>query len=337
MSLVINHNMMAMKTERNLSATYGKLSNSIRKMSSGLRIESAADDAAGLAIREQMRSQIKALGQGVRNAQDAISMLQTAEGGLSIIDDKLTRMKELAEQAATGTYTNEQRMIIHSEFMAVAAEIDRVANASNFNGIKLLDGNVSMAGTPDGMPNNGGWTKVGTWAAQEANLWANSSGWQEVQGKANAEESYDAGVAVHFGTKFRRSEDFYFVRIGDMRTSSLFMGTGANPASQTTAVNTVSVSTQIAAQRALEQIDTAMMRKDTMRAYLGAMQNRMEATIENLNIEVENLQSSESRISDIDVAKEMTEMVRNQVLSQSAVSMLAQANSIPQLALKIMG
>jgi flagellin len=143
MSITINHNSMAGNANRNLAATYGKLSTNIQRMSSGLRINSAADDAAGLAIREMMRADISTLQQGLRNAADGISMIQTADGALGIIDEKLTRMKELAEQASTGTYTTVQREIINSEYQAMAAEIDRIANATNFNGIKLLDGSVS--------------------------------------------------------------------------------------------------------------------------------------------------------------------------------------------------
>ncbi|MDR2368204.1 MAG: hypothetical protein LBF58_08880, partial [Deltaproteobacteria bacterium] len=143
MSLVINHNMMAMNTARNLNNTYNRLNSSVQRLSSGLRINSAADDAAGLAIRELMRADISTMQQGVRNAADAISMIQTADGGMAVIDEKLTRMKELAEQAATGTYTTLQREIINSEYQAMAAEIDRIATATNFNGVKLLDGSIT--------------------------------------------------------------------------------------------------------------------------------------------------------------------------------------------------
>ena len=143
MALVLNNNMMAANATRNLNHVNGKLATSIQRMSSGLRINSAADDAAGLAIREIMRSDIAVTKQGIRNAADAISMIQTADGSLGIIDEKLVRMKELAEQAATGTYTTVQRDMINSEYQAMAAEIDRIANATNFNGIKLLDGSVS--------------------------------------------------------------------------------------------------------------------------------------------------------------------------------------------------
>ena len=151
MSLVINHNMMAMNTARNLNNTYGRLSSSVERLSSGLRINSAADDAAGLAIRELMRADITTMQQGVRNAADAISMIQTADGGMAVIDEKLTRMKELAEQAATGTYTTLQREIINSEYQAMAAEIDRIASATNFNGVKLLDGSITNLHGGQGM------------------------------------------------------------------------------------------------------------------------------------------------------------------------------------------
>jgi flagellin len=148
MSLVINHNLMAMGAARYLNQSYNRLSVSVQRLSSGMRINSAADDAAGLAIREMMRTDIRVLNQGVRNANDAISLIQTADGALSVIDEKLTRMKELAEQAATGTYTSTQRLIMDSEYQAMASEISRIAMATDFNGVKLLDGSLSGTGCP---------------------------------------------------------------------------------------------------------------------------------------------------------------------------------------------
>jgi len=327
MSLIINHNMMAQNTSRNLNGVYGNLSTSVQRLSTGLRINSAADDAAGLAIREGMRADISALNQGIRNAQDGISLIQTAEGALSVIDEKLIRMKELAEQAATGTYTNDQRLIIHSEFSAMAAEIDRIATATDFNGVKLLDGNVSVSGT------TGSWTSNYTWSTTEG-TWTNSSGWKEVTGTADANGNIKGGIKIHFGTGNKRSEDYYFVRIADARTESLFRAE-----SQTTrdASPKVAVSTQEASQKALERLNTAIIRKENIRASLGAMQNRLENTITNLQIQAENLQASESRISDVDIASEMTEYTRNMVLTQAAISMLAQANSLPQMALRLLG
>jgi flagellin len=319
MSLVINHNLMALNTARNLGNSYSALGRSIQRLSSGLRVNSAADDAAGLAIREGMRADIAALNQGVRNAQDGISMIQTAEGALGVIDEKLIRMKELAEQASTGTYTNAQRLIIHSEFAAMAAEIDRIATATDFNGVRLLDGNVSLGGV------NGHWSVNNTWVNDEG-FWTNSSGWQEVNGVASANGDITGGMKIHFGPGNNRAEDYYFVRIGDLRTSALGIG-----------ATSVAVSSQHAAQLALEKINTAMARKENARAALGAVQNRLENTISNLSIQSENLQAAESRISDVDVASEMTEFVKNQILTQSSVAMLSQANSLPQLALQLLG
>jgi len=142
--LVVRNNIMAENAARNLSGTYDKLAKSVQRLSSGLRINSAADDAAGLAVRELMRADVSVLQQGARNAQDAISMLQTGEGALQTVDEQLTRMKELAEQAATGTYTTAQRTLMNNEFQAIANEIERIAQATDFNGVKLLN---SASGT----------------------------------------------------------------------------------------------------------------------------------------------------------------------------------------------
>jgi len=245
-----------------------------------------------------------------------------------VIDEKLIRMKELAEQAATGTYTNEQRLIIHSEFAAMAAEIDRIATATDFNGIKLLNGNISVSGE------QGMWTNNKTWVSAQG-IWRNSSGWAENNG-IQRDGNIVGGMKIHFGTGNQRAQDYYFVRIADARTESLFRD--ANTARiNGDARTTVAVSTQHAAQVALERINTAIMRKENIRAGLGAMQNRLENTITNLSIQAENLQSSESRISDVDIADEMTEFTRNQVLTQAAIAMLSQANSLPQMALRLLG
>ncbi|MDY7001269.1 MAG: flagellin, partial [Thermodesulfobacteriota bacterium] len=143
MSLIINHNLMAMNAARNLGSAFVLLANSTRRLSSGLRIACAADDAAGLAVRELMRADIASMHQGIRNINDAISLIQTADGAAQVIDEKLVRMKELAEQAATGTYNSDQRLMIDSEYQAMASEITRIANATDFNGVHLLNGNLS--------------------------------------------------------------------------------------------------------------------------------------------------------------------------------------------------
>lgn len=295
MSLIINHNLMAMTAARNLSSAYGNLSTSVNRLSSGLRITTAADDAAGLAIRELMRADIASLNQGVRNANDAISMIQTADGALQVIDEKLIRMKELAEQAATGTYTSDQRLIIDSEYQAMASEITRIANATDFNGIYLLNGNLS--------------------ADQFTGSGLQSSG----------------KLKVHFGAGNDSAEDYYYIQIGNSTASALGVGNQSVPGT-----DGYSISTQEAAQSSLDAINNAIVSKDKIRASLGALQNRLENTITNLSIQAENLQAAESRISDVDVAQEMTEFVRNQILTQSAVAMLAQANQLPQMAMQLM-
>jgi flagellin len=295
MSLVINHNLMATNAARNLGTAFGNLSTSVRRLSSGLRIGTAADDAAGLAVRELMRSDIAALNQGVRNANDAISLIQTADGALSIIDEKLIRMKELAEQGATGTYNSDQRLIIDSEYQAMASEITRIANATDFNGLYLLNGNLSGS-THDGS----GLVSTGK-------------------------------MKVHFGVANDSSEDYYYIQINTATASALGIG------NQSSADAGYAISTQQAAQQALDAINQAIISKDKIRAQLGALQNRLENTISNLQIQAENLQAAESQISDVDVATEMTEFVRQQILSQSAVAMLAQANSLPRLAMQLLG
>ncbi|GAB6037749.1 hypothetical protein JCM15519_23080 [Fundidesulfovibrio butyratiphilus] len=596
MSLIINHNMMAMNAARNLNSTYGALSTSTRRLSSGLRVGIAADDAAGLAIREMMRADIASTNQGVRNANDAISMIQVADGALQVVDEKLIRMKELATQAATGTYSSDQRLIIDSEFQAMALEIERIAKATDFNGIKLLQGAVTTVSyTPayledmtahytfDGtfadaegganvIPYNnvtlnansvrivgqsgdftlpatpaGGYLEVPQvdWSAysdltisinvQEDNItqvqnqvsyltysnlfvgihrdnnniqfragpnvlnvafdsatdrghlinwtmtldsdrfavfkdgalvaedtspaalntpnpayadehnigivyWTDggrrnaarfvgsvedyriynkSMSNDDVQSLVSKQEAGEYTVPidqnslkVHFGTGNSSAEDYYYVNMSSVTAQSLGVGGMAaynsvpswystrqdvsfsSIASQYSTPQSVidmmgssvgtwhtdpaqldsatklfvgkdkdgitrvlmytkdsagvtsyngpvsvpdgtDITTQDLAQKALGAIDKAIVKKDNVRAALGASQNRLSNTIQNLQIQAENLQSSESRISDTDVAQEMTEFTKEQILTQSATAMLAQANSLPKMALQL--
>ena len=195
MSLVINHNMMAANVARNLNSHYANLAKSTQRLSTGMRINTAADDAAGLAIRELQRADIAALQQGARNANDAISLIQVADGALSIIDEKLIRMKELAEQAATGSYDSTQRLMIESEYQAMASEITRIANATDFNGVHLLDGTLS------GAHNGSGLTATGK-------------------------------MKVHFGTGNDSAEDYYYIEIGCATAAALGLGNAAYITSQ---------------------------------------------------------------------------------------------------------
>ncbi len=274
MGLVIKNNLMAETAMRNLSATYQNLGASINALSSGLRINSSADDAAGMAVSEQMKTDVAAIGQGIRNANDGISMLQTFDGAASVIDEKLTRMKELAMQSSTGTYSSAQRSIMDDEFTAMRNEITRIANATDFNGISGLNNS--------------------------------------------------AAITIHFGPGNSSAEDYYSVTAENMTASAL-------------GLLSLTIGTQDSAGAALATIDSAITAKDTARASFGALMNRLSATISNLNIQKENIQAAQSQITDIDVASEMSKMVSNQVLAQAGVSMLAQANSIPMMALKLLG
>ncbi len=291
--MYINNNSMATNVANTLTSHYSDLKTSTERLSTGLRVNSAADDAAGLAIRELMRTDITALQQGVRNANDAISLLQTADGALAVIDEKLTRMKELAEQAATGTYDSTQRLMIESEYQAMASEITRIANATDFNGIHLLDGNLSSD------------THVGSGMTSTGKM------------------------KIHFGSANDSAEDYYYIQIGSSTASSLGVGNEA------TGTDGMTISTQEAAQKALVAVTNAVVSKDKIRAHLGALQNRLENTVSNLTTQAENLQAAESRISDVDVATEMTQFVRNQILTQSSVAMLSQANSMPKMAMQL--
>ena len=291
--MYINNNSMATNVANTLTSHYSDLKTSTERLSTGLRVNSAADDAAGLAIRELMRTDITALQQGVRNANDAISLLQTADGALAVIDEKLTRMKELAEQAATGTYDSTQRLMIESEYQAMASEITRIANATDFNGIHLLDGNLSSD------------THVGSGMTSTGKM------------------------KIHFGSANDSAEDYYYIQIGTSTASALGVGNEAVSTDGRT------ISTQEAAQKALVAVTNAVVSKDKIRAHLGALKNRLENTVSNLTTQAENLQAAESRISDVDVATEMTKFVRNQILTQSSVAMLSQANSMPKMAMQL--
>jgi len=381
MALSINYNGMAANAARNLSRSYSALSTSTNRLSSGLRINSSSDDAAGMAVSELMKADVASLNQGIRNANDAISMIQTADGALSIIDEKLIRMKELAEQAATGTYTSDQRIIIDSEYQAMASEITRIANATDFNGIYLLNGNLSSATHSGSGLNSTGKLKVhfgsGNLSAEDyyyVQIGCCTASALGLTGQSITEAAY---VATHgltatgtstlasalqscsnepsyWSTDFsgaqtvdtyydpnspQQSTSYIFAKNNDgstwmlkydTRQGGLFLGD-----QNLSTAGGGSISTQGLAQKALDTINKAIVSKDKIRANLGALQNRLENTISNLQIQSENLQAAESQITDTDVATEMTSFVREQILTQSAVAMLSQANSLPKMALQL--
>jgi len=275
MALTINTNVQSLNAQRNLSKSQSSLANSMQRLSSGLRINSAKDDAAGLAISDRMTSQIKGMGQAVRNSNDAISFAQTAEGALGEMTNILQRMRELSVQSANATNSSADRTALNSEFGELSSELDRIVDTTKFNGQNLLDG-----------------TYAGSGAAV-------------FQVGANAGEQIS-------------------VEIGNMDTSAL--GVGAT-----------SITTASAAGTAITAIDTAINSVDSLRGTLGAKQNRFESTIANLNNVSENLSAARSRIVDADIATETSEMTKMNILQQAGVSILAQSNQTPQLALSLLG
>jgi flagellin len=267
--LAIKNNVMSQNAARHLGQSYDSLAKSVERLSSGLRINSSKDDAAGLAVRALMRADIATLQQGARNAQDAISMLQTMEGAMATVDDVLIRMKELAEQAATGSYSQTQRIIMNAEFGEMADEIERIATSTDFNGITMLN---SATGT----------------------------------------------TTIH---------------IGSTTTLSIDM---VSMTKATLGIDSIDILGLDSAASALTSIASAISSKNDARATFGYKMNRLENSNAVLNIQAENLIAAESRISDVDVATEMAKMTRNQVLAQAGVAMLAQANTIPQMALQLL-
>lgn len=267
----INHNIAALNTHRQLANANGAQSKSMEKLSSGQRINRAGDDAAGLAISEKMRGQIRGLDQGSRNAQDGISMLQTAEGALNETHDILQRMRELAVQSSNDTNVTADRAAIDKEFQALASEITRISDDTEFNKQKLWDGTTTAVDF-----------QVGPNANQKISF---------------TFENMDAATIM--------------TAVGDLTTK-------AN------------------SQTAIANLDTAIGKVSTVRSNLGATQNRLEHTINNLNTASENLTAAESRIRDVDMAKEMMEQTKNSILGQAAQAMLAQANQQPQGVLQLL-
>ncbi|MGL5436398.1 MAG: flagellin [Lachnospiraceae bacterium] len=278
--MVIQHNIPAMNSYRNLGTNQSALNKNLEKLSSGYKINRAGDNAAGLAISESMRSQINGLNQASANANDAIGLIQTAEGALTEVHSMLQRMTTLATQAANGTYNSVARGNIQSEMDELVSEIDRIANNTDFNGIKPLAAN-------------------------------GNAGSMTFQIGPTGQETI-----VVSGT--------------DMTTEGIFGG-------PTAGILDVTGTSTVKANAAIDQIKTAIDTVSGYRAKLGAAQNRLEHTINNLNVTSENITAAESRIRDTDMADEITSYTKNNILLQAAQSMLSQANAAPQGVLRLLG
>jgi flagellin len=280
--MVVQHNMQAMNANRQLGVTTGSQSKVTEKLSSGFKINRAADDAAGLTISEKMRSNIRGLTQASSNAQDGVSCVQTAEGALAEVHSMLQRMNELAVKAANGTNTSADRLAIEKEVSALSSEISRVAQSTQFNTLNLLNGSFAGAGKT---------LQVGT-----------------------------ANVAAQRIT----------IKISAMNATTLGVKAGD-------ATNGISVSTEDNAKKAISKITMAIARVSAQRSDLGAVQNRLEHTIANLDNVVENTTAAESQIRDTDMAKTMVEYTKNNILAQAGTAMLAQANQSTQNVLSLLG
>ncbi|MDW4528205.1 flagellin [Rossellomorea marisflavi] len=271
----INHNIAALNTHRQLNSATNAQSKSMEKLSSGLRINRAGDDAAGLAISEKMRAQVKGLDQASRNAQDGISLIQTAEGGLNEVHSILQRQRELAVQASNDTNVAADRTALKDEFDQLSSEIGRIKDNTTFNTKQLLDGT-------------------------------------------------DANGKIHVGADATQVIEVDFTTAG------------VDLSAIATAVEALDISSQAGADAAITAVQSQIESVSSGRSYLGAIQNRLEHTINNLNNASENLTAAESRVRDVDMAKEMMEQTKNSILSQAAQAMLAQANQQPQGVLQLL-
>jgi flagellin len=403
--LAIKNNLMAANAARHLGQSYNALARSVERLSSGLRINSAKDDAAGLAVRELLRADIAVLKQAGRNAADGINMIQTSEGAMGEVDSLLIRMKELAEQASTGSYSSGQRTIMNNEYSELSSEITRIAQSTSFNDNQLLDSTMGIAihvGTTDMI--NITPEKMTAAALSVGTTVATKETYVNKRTVAAADDEYlsAADITTATGTDYKFVFDFgsessatvdlsAYATLGislnllvDAINDQVESTSGTRYAAATALYNSTyksyslqmqarnsgstseltitdddsiaildanadftetadgaagsgnDLTTATGAQAALTSIETAINTKDIYRARLGYWMNRLEAAESVLNVQAENLQISESRISDVDVATEMAEMTRTQVLAQAGVAMLAQANSMPQMALTLL-
>jgi flagellin len=398
----INNNLMAINTHRQLGITNTASSKSMEKLSSGFRINRAGDDAAGLAISEKMRGQIRGLTQASRNAQDTISLIQTAEGALTESHAILQRMRELAVQAANDTNTDSDRKELQNEVKQLISELDRIGNTTEFNTKKLLDGsakgvkeavdgsmrinnnsaltldvsatalatikesalvdgaymiikvdhNTSTGGTAEFAASN--YKVIGPDGKEATHITVASDSIilkSAILGSGNtATISFNASATLSENMKVGESITFVFSaaeEASDALDDSIMAQIGAN-AGQTAfismgdmraaalGVDEIDISSKFGAQVAIETVNNALEKVSTQRSALGAMQNRLEHTIKNLDTSAENLQASESRIRDVDMAKEMMEFTKQNILQQAAQAMLAQANQAPQGVLQLL-
>jgi flagellin len=289
--MIINHNMSAIFAHRQQKFNNFAIDKDMEKLSSGLRINRAGDDASGLAVSEKMRSQIRGLRRAEKNAMDGISFIQTAEGYLQESQDIIQRIRELAVQASNGIYSDEDRMQIQVEVSALVDEVNRIASHAQFNGMNLLTGRFA---------------------------------------RFTGENVVTASMWLHIGANMDQRERLY---IGTMTAQGLGL---QNPNGPPHTATFISLSSPDRANQAIGLLDEALKIVNKQRADMGAYQNRLEYAMKGLAVGAENMQASESRIRDVDMAEQMVEFVTHQILIQSSTAMLAQANTKPQTVLELL-
>lgn len=291
MGLRINTNVASLNAQRNLRGSNGDMRRAMERLSSGSRINHASDDAAGLAISENLKAQIRGYGMNIRNSEDGISLVQVAEGGLNETNNILVRLRELGIQAASDTIGPDERKFLDVEYQSLLQEADRIAQSTEFNNTKLLNGTAQAFDIQVGIRNNAGVDRI-VFDGSKANATVRALGLEH--------ENKDPD---------------------------------GNPTGEFTRL---SLSDKKGAQESLAVIDQAIQKVSAARADFGALQNRLFATINNLGVSVENLSAANSRIRDADMAMEVAEMTRNNIMLQAGISVLGQANSANQMALKLL-
>lgn len=373
MALTINTNFISINAQKNLNKTQGLLQTSMQRLSSGLRINSAKDDAAGIAIASRMTSQIRGLSQAVRNANNAISLVQTMEGGLDEIHNMLQRMRELAVQAADDSNTSTDRSSLNAEFQALKTEIDRIANSTKFNNQNVLNGgfgssigglgsNLSAANGIEDITSNG--AAAGTYTLT---VEAGSTSGKKLTLTVGTQSQVVDNVAVPtglnstevnftaLGVKVSINANIQNIAANNTFTVSAGAGTfqigSDNALNNTISINsadarvsalsanlvTADITTLTNAQNAIDYVQTAINDVLTKKGDLGAINNRLEYTVANLNNIVENVSAARSRVIDADFAVETANMTKAMILQQAGISVLAQANQSPQQVLALLG
>ena len=356
----IQHNVTALNSHRNLTNNNNALTKNLEKLSSGYRINRAGDDAAGLAISEKMRAQITGLQTAQKNAEDGVSLVQTAEGALTEVHSMLNRMVELATQSANGTYSTSNRAEMQKEIDALTKEIDRISETSNFNGTKLFSGGTAKIDVKISATIAAGAPAIGTNASgnttYDLSKLANDdtitiNGKTYTKGAANdpTKNTFDtldnlakmAGVDIDSKTTTATTITVKGVSI------ALHVGESSADAngiavqikemtSDTLGVKGLDITTADTAKTAIDTVNAAIDSVSSIRSDLGALQNRLEHTINNLGVQTENITAAESRIRDVDMAKEMMAYTKNNILVQASQAMLAQANQVPQGVLQLL-